>query len=220
MRFTVVHVALAFQANRQLFFRLRDRQGSVYNRDVVVRSYIRLTRLDHYIGLRRDRARIGVRFNARGAERYVVRVSAHQAYAFRRRRHFNRVDRNRASGVFLRLALASERYRPRSDRQSAGYRRDGVVRRHVFFAVHDLVALSDRVGSRITYIRHTAGRYRHQGVPCRQAAAGYGYLSVLMRAAVIRPRIGRRFNRDNLLVDYQLARRRGNAVGICYIRFT
>ena len=117
---SVVHIFVVFKADRELFAALRDRQRAVDHRDVVVRRHVGLASLDHYSRFRRDRARILASFNAARAELYVVRVAAHQANTFRSRRHFYRVDRDRAAGIDLGLALAGERHRTLRDRQRAG----------------------------------------------------------------------------------------------------
>ena len=96
------------------------------------------------------------------------------------------------------LILGRDRHVLRIDCQCAGHRRDLVALGHVFFAVHDLVACGDRVVavSRVSHVRHAAGRRRYQLIPGQQFAARYGHSIVAVRAAVIRPALARRRDRD------------------------
>ena len=98
----------------------------------------------------------------------------------------------------LLLALYRDRHGLRVDRQRAGDRRDRVVRRHVFRAVHDLVARLDRVvpRRRFGHVRHAAGRSRYKSVARQQTAARYSDRRVRVRVSVIGPRLACRRDRD------------------------
>ena len=117
MRFRIIYVACACQADCQCLFRLRDRQRSVLYRDLVVRGHIRLARLDFHIVLRRDRAGVLTRVDPARAELHIVRMSADQALALFGRCHSQPVDRDRASRVCLRFARPCEGHWALRDRQ-------------------------------------------------------------------------------------------------------
>ena len=104
----------------------------------------------------------------------------------------------RVAVVRERFARRRHRHSLRVDRQRAVDRRDGVVRRHVFLAVHYLVACRDRVVPRfgIGHVRNTASRSRYQCVTRQQAAAGHGDFGVLVSTAVVRPFLRCRRDRD------------------------
>ena len=137
----VVHVLVVVQADLKLGRRLRDRQRAVHNRDVVVVRHHRLAALDHHVVLRRDRARVGVRFGALGAELNIVSVSAHKAFVLAAA-HFDRADRDLAARVLLRLALAGEGHRTLLNRQCTSVRSHSAV----------VVRIADRVGVGIVLV--------------------------------------------------------------------
>ena len=120
------------------------------------------------------------------------RVAAHQAF------HVVLRPALRLAGIRERLVLRRDRHGLRIDRQSAGFRRDHVVRSHVLFAVHDLVAFRNGVvsGRGISHVRHAAGGGRHQRIARQQAAFGHGHGRVCVRSAVVGPFLARRGDGD------------------------
>ena len=188
MRAAVICPCLARRRDRDRHGRFRHGQLAVCCRYAVVarRSRRELVTRYHvcYRALARERDA--------ACDRRTDRVVAHQA---------NHI----VSGVAVRVAVVGElfalrchRHSLRVDRQRAVNRRDHVVRRHVFFAVHDLVAFCDRVVPRrgIRYVRHAAGCGSYQRIAGQQLAARHGNRIVAVRTAVIRPRLARRRDRD------------------------
>ena len=84
------------------------------------------------------------------------------------------------------------------DDQAAVRRRDHVVRGHVFFAVHHLVAFIHRVvaGLCIGYVRYAARRARYQLVAFQQFAFGHRHCAVAMGCSVVCPVLACRTDRD------------------------
>ena len=109
------------------------------------------------------------------------------------------IARYRLLGPVILLAAAVLRDRDlranRSNRQCSGRRRDLVAFGHVFFAVHNLVAVRDGVVSfrRIRHTRYAACRAGCQSIALRQCAL-YIYRVIGMRVPVVRPALACRFN--------------------------
>ena len=114
--------------------------------------------------------------------RYIVRMAAHQANPRPVVRRYG-CQLNLASRILLRCRLACECYRTLLDRQLARYRRDRVVRRHVFRSVHDLVSIRDRVVPicSIRYVRCASCSFCHQLITCKQLSGCYGHCAVRER---------------------------------------
>ena len=108
------------------------------------------------------------------------------------------VRRQRFAVVFLARAVRNDLQRRRIDRQGAGHGRDRIVISHVYRAVHDLVACSNRVVPcrRIGHVGRAAIRCRNQGITRQQRTFGHRHFGVLMRTSVVRPCLARRRDRD------------------------
>ena len=107
----------------------------------------------------------------------------------------------------------------RLDRQRAGFRCDDVVIRHVYIAVHDLVAFCDRIIAigRIVYVRHAACGFRNEAVSREKLARSNRYRSVLVRISVICPLLACRRDGDlpRCVHHRQLAVLRGYSIVVC-----
>ena len=86
----------------------------------------------------------------------------------------------------------------RVNRQSTGFRRDHVVRRHVFRAVHDSVAWRDRVVARrrLGHVRHSTRGLRHKHVTVHQGSARHRHCGVAVSSSIVRPISTARRNGD------------------------
>ncbi|MPM86186.1 hypothetical protein SDC9_133271 [bioreactor metagenome] len=191
MRRSVIGPAIARRRDRDRFIGVRHRQRAVHLRDAVVAR-----------GARRERVALQlIRYGAFAGERDAP---------FHDRRNRVRPDQAchvvagiaaRGSIIGERSARSLDRHSLWQDRQCARDRRDRVVRRHVFRAVHDLVAIRDPVVAvrGIRHIGHAAGRRRHQGVAREQFACRDRHACVLVRRSVIGPAIASRRDRDRFI---------------------
>ena len=185
---SVVRPALACRTNRDRHFRRLHRQRAICcfyavvagcsGRELVARQLVR------YRALARER-------DAAGYHR-ADRVGAHQADCV------IAVIAMRRSVVGELFALRGYRHGLWRDAQVARRRRDHVVRGHVLFAVHHLVAFNHRVvaGLRIGYVRYAARRARYQLVAFQQFAFGHRHCAVAVGCSVVRPALACRTNRD------------------------
>ena len=115
----------------------------------------------------------------------------------------------------MRRSVVGELFAPRRylhglrrDAQVARRRRDHVVRGHVLFAVHYLVAFIHRVvaGLRIGYVRYAARRARYQLIARQQFAFGHRHFAVAVGCSVVLPDAVGGLDRDRAGGDLQLTR--------------
>ena len=95
------------------------------------------------------------------------------------------------------FALRRHRHGLRIDCQLTIFSCDRVVFGHVFRAVHDLVAVRDRVVTirSVSHVSHAAGRCRYQFITSQQSTACYGNFCILVSRSIICPFIARRCDR-------------------------
>ena len=192
-------------------FRIADGHDDAVRRGVVGRGHVggahghrlrgdapRRGRGILVVALARDGDRVGVHVGAGQIARYVVVARIEIIAADRHARYAHAPLR----AVVYEPGFVQRDRRARNghrrDRQRAVHRRDGVVRAHVFLAVHDLVARRDGVVPRcgLRHVRHAARRLGDQLVAGEQRAARQRDRRVRMRAAVVGPLLARRRDRD------------------------
>ena len=100
-----------------------------------------------------------------------------------------------AAVILNRLVCNTHRHGSRRYGQGSGFRRDDVVRRHVFLAMHHLVARRNRV-CRLRHVRHAAHGLRHQRVASQQATDRNCYCAIGVCVAVVGPGLACRRDGD------------------------